>query len=122
MAITAQEIYTKARNHLLTQMKPARGPDTACIGSPERCMYRSPEGLKCAFGIFIPDDKYRPEMEGVLVDVLFEQKRWIDLFDDFKPHLKLIERLQSIHDQRSVSSWETDLDRCAKNFGLAIES
>lgn len=29
-----------------------------------RCQYRGADGNACAFGILIPDDKHRPDMEG----------------------------------------------------------
>lgn len=34
------------------------------------CRYRGPEGRKCAAGVLIPDEDYRPEMEGRNSDYL----------------------------------------------------
>lgn len=34
------------------------------VSGPGFCAYRSPNGNKCAVGVFIPDDLYVPEMEG----------------------------------------------------------
>ncbi len=34
-------------------------PDT----HKDECKYRGPNGEKCAVGLFIPDDKYRPSMD-----------------------------------------------------------
>lgn len=33
----------------------------------ERCLYRGPDGKKCAVGMFIPDNKYRSEMDGTAI-------------------------------------------------------
>lgn len=35
------------------------------LGGLVRCLYRGPNGNKCAVGHLIPDDKYVPEMEVV---------------------------------------------------------
>ncbi len=33
------------------------------IGMDGVCLYRGPDGKKCAVGLFIPDSEYDPEME-----------------------------------------------------------
>src|SRR5690349_17957407 len=44
---------------------PSRAPKNAVDGEgpTHHCMYRSPEGRKCAVGILISDENYRPLLE-----------------------------------------------------------
>jgi hypothetical protein len=38
------------------------------------CAYRGPEGKKCAVGLFIPDNKYKPEMDdGMSLKAVFNE-------------------------------------------------
>ncbi len=63
--ISHQEAFDKVARHLAAQGGPSRGLN------PSRnlmCLYRGHDGRKCAFGIFIPDDEYTPEMEGFTID------------------------------------------------------
>lgn len=53
----AQEIFNKVATHLLTQGKRS-------VASDGSCMYRGPEGTKCAIGCLIEDDEYHPLLEG----------------------------------------------------------
>ena len=57
-----QEIFNKVFLHLKNQG--ARSVDPACtrIYFPQ-CLYRNPNGLKCAIGVLIPDDKYEDRFE-----------------------------------------------------------
>lgn len=41
-----------------------RGKTLRYLDSPHFCAYRSPEGRKCAAGLFIPDELYNADMEG----------------------------------------------------------
>lgn len=42
---------------------PARGTSPGAD-----CLYRTPEGRKCFAGLLIPDDKYKPSLEGALAN------------------------------------------------------
>lgn len=52
-----QEAFDLMVAHLIAQGKPAVSPYGHCV-------YRGPDGTKCAVGILIPDDVYHPDMEG----------------------------------------------------------
>ena len=57
-----QEIYDKVKAHLLAQGRPAMFQGS--------CVYRSPNGLKCAVGCLITDEAYDEDLEGVPVRCL----------------------------------------------------
>ena len=74
-----QEIFDKIYLHLIEQGRKS-------IDSDGQCMYRSPDGDKCAIGCLIPDELYTPELEGnganmpIIVDVL--RKIYPDMTDE----------------------------------------
>ncbi len=51
-----QYVFNRVVKHLREQKIPS------VEGSA--CKYRGPNGVKCAIGIFIPDEKYTPDLEG----------------------------------------------------------
>lgn len=53
--MTLQEIYSTVRQHLLTQ--------NARSAKNGNCLYRGPNGTKCAAGALIPDEIYTPSIE-----------------------------------------------------------
>lgn len=83
-APTAQQVF----DHVVTGVI-AQG--TASIQPDGSCLYRGPNGLKCAAGQALSDDDYRAE---------FESKRAysIDLPERLKPYRHLLTRLQYAHD------------------------
>lgn len=80
------------------------------------CMYRSPDGLKCAAGCLIPDEEYSPLMEGKPVvggcnlPGITIQKLGYDA--------QLVRALQIVHDDASVDNWEDELATVAQGFKL----
>lgn len=52
---TLQELFNIVSLHLLNQ-----GQKSA---HETLCMYRGPNGMKCAAGVLIPDNEYNPSME-----------------------------------------------------------
>ncbi len=57
-----QEMLDTVFDHFITKNNPPSFAirDTGFIA----CLYRGPNDTKCAFGLFIPDNLYTPEMEG----------------------------------------------------------
>lgn len=55
--LNRQMIADRIATHLLTQREKSRD----VVGL---CLYRGPNGRKCAIGILIPDSKYKKKMEG----------------------------------------------------------
>jgi hypothetical protein len=69
---TKQELFNKVVGHLAQQK---RRSATHRLGVADMCCYRAMIGdatLKCAVGCLIPDEHYKPEMEGSSVYSLLE--------------------------------------------------
>ena len=54
---TAQELFNEVVSHLRKQKKQS-------LSQHGYCMYRGEDGLKCAIGHLIPDERYHNDMEG----------------------------------------------------------
>ena len=109
--MTDQELFDIVATHLLTQKCVAR------TGSDNNCAYRGSNNTKCAIGVLIPDDIYRPEMEGRGVIKLME---CYDEVSQLFKHITydLLRQLQWIHDDGVVGGWLNKLERLADNKGL----
>jgi hypothetical protein len=59
--LTRQEILDKVVEHFTEQGCPSVNEDNDDVS----CLYRTENGHKCAVGIFIPDELYNPDMEGL---------------------------------------------------------
>lgn len=101
----AQEIFDTVAKHLFKQGCRAEGPSG--------CAYRGKNGLKCAVGIFIPDEVYDPRMDeaedygGTGIESLLNRFREV-LPPWFVEHRRLLMNLQDVHD--GYSAWiETEL-------------
>lgn len=92
--MSLQEIFDFAVNHLRTQGVPSVTP-----GDMGQCRYRGPNGTKCAFGAFISDAEYSPDMEGKTVFTLSRLQKW-DYSDD---RLSLMWSLQQAHDDTQTT-------------------
>lgn len=109
---TEQEVFDQVAKHMLTQNKKSK--DIRRELSYDGCLYRSPDGLKCAAGCLIADDEYDPK---------FENKHWGALtasFPDVIPlkHEELISDLQEIHDTVDVYYWKDYLIELTNKFNL----
>ncbi len=109
---TKQEIFDKVATHLLTQLEKS-------IEDGARCMYRSPDGLKCAIGCLIPDNQYDCDMEGKSVyepaisAVLSKAGYPVD-----RAIIYLYHDLQRIHDVIPVENWRAALKSLAFYYDL----
>lgn len=91
--MNSQEQFDTVVRNLGKQGKPATDANGYCV-------YRAPDGSKCAAGQLIPDDVYRYGMEGIGIGSVIEENpdlQWLD-----KP---LVRSLQSAHD-----IWASDQD------------
>lgn len=61
------------------------------------CMYRGPDGKKCAVGMFIPDDAYNPNMEGKKA-IFIEQYCPYNINSVMPLYLYQMAQLQIVHD------------------------
>ena len=88
------------------------------------CVYRGPNGDRCAAGHLIPDHVYCREMEGLSVmDVVPDIK--VDmpaLISGLGYDLQLVSDLQVVHDSYSVCHWEEEWKRVANDHGLVYSA
>jgi hypothetical protein len=113
--MTLQEVFNKVVTHMLTQMKQAAGPDRVC-------MYRAPDGTKCAIGCLIQDEDYNPRMEGRTVYALNSLNMLPDYLVDLKvssPHF--LAELQTIHDSVDPTCWKQSLQEFAHLYSLEFK-
>lgn len=117
---TVQEIFDITATHLLTQNQKSHDQRKMTA----TCMYRGPNGLKCAAGIWIPDEEYVREMEGIRVCGLAAgmraNKDWKlpDLFYGGY-ELVVLGYLQQIHDTSDPLDWRRKLRALAKSHNLS---
>ncbi len=113
--ITKQQIFDKVVTHLFKQKIPS-------IGSCGECSYRGNNGLKCALGIFIPDEIYNNNMEGdisSLKDFLLKIKKrkyrgysktkrilFDKLLDLLETNYDILQDLQYTHDNCTLDDEE----------------
>src|SRR5260221_13116364 len=99
-----QEIFDTVKEHLWKQNRKSSRYSGGCF-------YRGPDGLKCAAGCLIPDEDYKPSMEGRYIYGLsyFKKK-----FND--KELKLVQALQDIHDGYDPSQWSVEFENTAVKF------
>ena len=114
----AQEVFDIVVNHLFTQGRPA-------YDGVRGCMYRAPDGLRCAVGVLIPDDLYDKAFENNQSNFVIQK-----LFDaglaDWREHEDILIRLQIIHDNClktekgtfNLTVLDEDLRNTAANFSL----
>jgi len=105
-----QEVFDKVATHLLTQK----------VKSDENgyCMYRGPNGLKCAIGCLIPDDMFMPYFNGCDVNGL-PLKIIMHIGARNNEDLLFLSRLQLIHDNHAPNEWKNLLYDFANRNHLA---
>lgn len=98
MTMSKQSIFNKVASHLFKQGKPSMSFDQK--GNIEGCLYRGPNGIKCAIGALISDRVYKPAMEGNsirnLIEYSFEYGFKFPSY--FSENKILLQSLQEIHD------------------------
>jgi hypothetical protein len=99
----AQEIFDTVVTHLRKQGCCAE----SAVG---HCMYRAPNGLKCAAGCLITDNEYSLAMEGKPFFKIAPPR--------LKEHTNLICDLQSVHDSIEIQNWENRFAYIAANHYL----
>lgn len=104
--MTRQEIYDRVKQHLLCQGKRS-------MRDEEMCAYRGIGGLKCAIGILIPDNEYKPEFDYTVasIEYLIEDVPALKNAD-----FKLLNDLQKMHDWEFP--WEDSLLKIANKYNL----
>ena len=115
--LTKQQIFDTVHKHLLTQNKKA-----VDINETANCQYRTPEGLTCAVGCLISEDKYNKRWENKSVGTLpigafvaMNVQKTSEMSD-------FLFRLQCVHDNSPVSTWHSKLRAIAKENDLKCKS
>lgn len=97
-----QEIFNRVWEHFVTNKAPAS------VNPNGVCLYRGPNGEKCAAGVFIPDEAYSPLLESIGIKslVLVPSSGLKNLIDKFPPIIKdnlgILKDLQRIHDNATI--------------------
>lgn len=108
-----QEIFDIVSKHLLTQNT------QSVFGGGALCAYRGSQGRKCAIGVLISDEDYKPEMEGMRVSaVLNEFSAVADKLKDVSTFL--LGELQRIHDTKLSEQWPEELRAVATRYDLKV--
>lgn len=132
-----QEIFNHVKHHLLVVQK-VKAEATNQNGM-KKCVYRSPDGRKCAIGCLIPDNMYKPDFEevGSINSVLWirgnnniefipehhedytvEFFKVLDSLGVHKRAWRLLDALQEVHDCSEIEEWPEEIARVAKHFRL----
>lgn len=94
------------------------------IGGGLACLYRGPNGRKCAVGWLIKDQFYRPELEALKVgDVRMEEALRLSGVDLNPNTVCLLSDLQSAHDGvADLDKFIWSARKIAAKFGLTFPS
>lgn len=115
--MTPQEMFNKAYIGVMTQ-----GVQSKSNGS---CLYRGPNGTKCAVGFLIDDDvaKAWDDNSGIIVDCNLKLLS-AEMEDDFRANMDLLIEMQSIHDSDDFedfsTTFKTRMADLAKEQGLEV--
>ena len=93
--MTEQEIFDTAVGKVLAQ----GGPSYEVVGDGLQCRYRGPSGRKCLVGHLIPDEAYRPHMEGYTAGLALAAALPHAAVVPLVEHEDFLLDLQRVHDQ-----------------------
>lgn len=109
--MTKQQLFDRVASHLIRQ-------NVRSVTEDGTCMYRGPNGLRCAIGCLIPDEKYHEDFEESTVssEDRIRKAAGVRRGDE----LFLAQDLQFIHDS-SISGieWPYRLRTVARKFNLS---
>jgi hypothetical protein len=114
--VDRQAVYTRVRDHLLKQKRKSKDGGLGCL-------YRGPDGTKCAVGCLIPDELYDPGIEHAACDemrVIRVLRKIPGMEDVTGEDAKFLRGLQSIHDRDDPDEWEESLGDFARENGLEV--
>lgn len=109
--MTNQEAFDTMVRHLRKQGRKSQDDER------QTCLYRGPNGLKCAVGALIPDEEYRPEWDekGMSASKIVKCCHALQGVDS-----NLLSIMQTIHDHCSITNWEAHFKSTASNYGLTL--
>ena len=114
-----QQIFDKTASHLLKQ------GTQSVLEDSETCAYRGQDGLMCAVGCLINEDAYNWSIEGTAIDDSPNVQRALRNsgieFDTDGQVMRLLTRLQTIHDTKEEGDWAALLGALANELGLKFD-
>lgn len=111
-----QEVFDKIATHLLTQKRQAFDEKT------NGCVYRAPNGDKCAIGCLIPDEFYFSAFEQLFVeDLATAYPSLLSSIGLGEIPVTFLEDLQCIHDNGRPENWFVCLDAFALREKLSTD-
>jgi len=111
--MTEQTAFNIVKNHLLTQM-------TKSIEG-NQCLYRGPNGTKCAIGALITDEEYKKIEDARCKDLGVYEVEDLQIVSLQGLTMNFLGELQIIHDQYEVTNWKNQLEVFAKKYNLQYE-
>lgn len=118
--MTDQEMFNKVVTHLLTQKVRS---ETADSQAGSMCLYRGPDGAKCAVGVLIADEHYTPSLESRLVTSWPVSKALVasGVISAHSPRTQmLLAACQNVHDAVNPGEWKDRLTELAQEHGLTM--
>lgn len=113
---TPEDLFRTVARHLFRQ-----GCQSTLENNSNECLYRGPQGRKCAVGFLIPDSSYSSAMEGRGIDSLIEDFGGV-LPRAILDNSSLLLRLQQLHDSYIPSPSFTFREHLLYELtGLAVE-
>lgn len=103
--MTALELFETVKNHLLKQNKRSTKNDTFCL-------YKNPEGLKCAIGVLIKDEFYKKGFEGFQLVGDKKIQKAVELSIQrnlLEAEIRMLDELQFLHDNVDEEDWAEGL-------------
>ena len=83
------------------------------------CVYRHPDGLRCAIGAIIPDELYAEDFEGRTVDALLRETPALQALLQ-NVDRKVLADMQDIHDFTDPRYWEESFEELAREARLTL--
>lgn len=108
--MTHQQAFNRIARHLMKQ-----GEHSKEIGDYGSCLYRGPNGTKCAIGALIPDSQYDENFEGEDLVVIRMKARALKGL-----RIAFLSEMQGVHDNNDPDKWAEELLKFAKQHRLKI--
>jgi hypothetical protein len=112
--MTRQQLFNQAATVLLTQGERSRAVD-------DTCLYRGPNGLKCAIGAMIPDALYEGDIEGYNIERLLDDYPAICKVLGGQRNVRFLDALQVLHDSVEPTDWLESLEDFALQYDLSTK-
>lgn len=107
-----QKTFNKVARHLLKQNQKS----TSRASNSTRCLYRGPNGLRCAIGCLIPNRLYNESME----DKCAGHFSMAPILQQLGHDPYFCDKLQLIHDGYEPAEWRSKLEEFAKEYNLTL--